>query len=849
MLPDFMVNTYRQYKADTNAIATWLANTAKKCGFSSDILTASASAAKIPSAPSAFVPTRKQRMRQAQRAAKAGPKSKYIIAVKDFVALAHCIASYKPPVNVTAEFAATLDRAIAVRKEHAAFYSGFSDEEKAKDESDQGHIHFIGILEEVQAILRPLMSVEVLKCCTAFHTRSESPTSGNLGPIHNLFQSLVIEEPSNDFLPPSGLATAETSKSKEPEYEVEHIHELEEVFLAIYGLFRDLNHLRTFISRTWAEYNVGSIDLIAASVATNTAIDFARHMEEEFAKAFSEYADARKVINLLYVAQCVICGEDPMYKQHPDDCMNFKMYDAGCSAFLPTFILLSSFAGVLEVHSTPIMKPGFYGNYDASSDRKAKSPRDKFLEDKIILLEALPDFFLIAKGTQNSIPGEDEFTRGLRMFFKDKTISLWLAFAAQIFLDINHSLREDVGGALVELQLTGKNIEATLNENFAYHEKLSIENWPKSNDRALLDIRDRINAFVKVDPIANAKRLLGVRGDVPSKPFLLYERHPLLCGLMTFSLKALFQETGIAFANAWGSILYASHIYNATCREKFIEKDWIDMEMAISLHGTEKFFVGDRPRAIDEYFKRYCLSMGYSAANFAKNKRKGLPIVSKAGPRGLGDLSPVSQMFKDRFCHPNYRTVRVDMTAEDVQRILDKAVIDNYDSNDDKTSGRPNRGQPELPIENIPKEHTQLHKQWEQYHLCTPVQLLCSLRDAIQQEVFELTFDHFRLHRMCWSLLRMIKEKLDDDLKRLYGPGYIEREDQLPFVVGYILMTATNTKSVAGLLLPKKNGEVTSELLRKAAEEVRSMIDSGAGGLCLKFMRESWGMNIECEFD
>jgi hypothetical protein len=369
----------------------------------------------------------------------------------------------------------------------------------------------------------------------------------------------------------------------------------------------------------------------------------------------------------------------------------------------------------------------------------------------------------------------------------------------------------------------------------------------------LLEILDRINVFVKVDPIVKAKRLLGVRGDVSSEPFLLYKRHPLLCGLMTFSLKALFQETGIAFANAWGSILYASHIYNAARQEKFIENNWNDMEIAISLHGTEKFYVGDRPKAIEDYFKRFCLSMGYSAANFAKNKRKGLPIASKAGPRGLGDLSPVSQIFKDRFCHSNFRAARLDMTAEDVQRILDKAVVDKDASDDDRESDRTNQGLPELLIEDIPKEHAllnrKLRKQWEQYHACTPAQLLQSLRDAIQSEVFELTFDHFRLHRMCWRFLRMIKETLDEDLKRFYGPGYLERESQLPFVVGYIFMAATNTKTVAGLLLPKKNEEVTSKLLMKAAEQVRTMLDSGDGNVCLKTMREFWDMDIELEFD
>src|SRR5271155_3659171 len=35
MLPDFLFSTYKQYKADTDKITTWLAETAKKCGYKS----------------------------------------------------------------------------------------------------------------------------------------------------------------------------------------------------------------------------------------------------------------------------------------------------------------------------------------------------------------------------------------------------------------------------------------------------------------------------------------------------------------------------------------------------------------------------------------------------------------------------------------------------------------------------------------------------------------------------------------------------------------------------------------------------------------------------------------------
>jgi hypothetical protein len=35
---DFLKSSYKQYKEDTDAVATWLATTAKKCGYAVDLL-------------------------------------------------------------------------------------------------------------------------------------------------------------------------------------------------------------------------------------------------------------------------------------------------------------------------------------------------------------------------------------------------------------------------------------------------------------------------------------------------------------------------------------------------------------------------------------------------------------------------------------------------------------------------------------------------------------------------------------------------------------------------------------------------------------------------------------------
>lgn len=72
-----------------------------------------------------------------------------------------------------------------------------------------------------------------------------------------------------------------------------------------------------------------------------------------------------------------------------------------------------------------------------------------------------------------------------------------------------------------------------------------------------------------------------------------------------------------------------------------------------------------------------------------------------------------------------------------------------------------------------------------------PEQLIRALTLALHAETLEMAYPYLILHRMCWRLLRGVKESCDPILRKLYTPTYIEKESQLPVVVGYILMTAS----------------------------------------------------------
>ena len=83
-------------------------------------------------------------------------------------------------------------------------------------------------------------------------------------------------------------------------------------------------------------------------------------------------------------------------------------------------------------------------------------------------------------------------------------------------------------------------------------------------------------------------------------------------------------------------------------------------------------------------------------------------------------------------------------------------------------------------------------------------------------------------------------------LLEIYGGGYLEKENQLPFVVGYIFMTATNTSRLANLLLPRRGDvEVSSRLLATAAGLIEAMIDTGAGAAEIERLEKYCGYQFD----
>lgn len=161
------------------------------------------------------------------------------------------------------------------------------------------------------------------------------------------------------------------------------------------------------------------------------------------------------------------------------------------------FIMLESFLKVLDPGRLPLYKEGMFGTYDPARDWSRMPKQDKFQQDKILMMEFFTELATVVRCVD--YPVRDEFIRGMQELDRSREIPMYLAFAAQIFLDIHHVLRARVYSAHETCMSHIGLMDEDLGLHLDFHNKLRINNWPSSNDEMLKGLRKKIKVRYTLD--------------------------------------------------------------------------------------------------------------------------------------------------------------------------------------------------------------------------------------------------------------------------------------------------------------------------------------------------------------
>ena len=481
-LPPFLFDSHKRYKEDTNRVITWLAETAQKCGHP---LKVEAPASHPSGRLKGKARKQAREIERAEGSETTTSALRHTIAVNEFTGLAQWIANHKPSVKVPPLILRLFESAIALRKRCADWFQQKAITEEGMSDNFK-HWHFIGVLERVLQILEPNSVSESVdsayqgKFATPnMNTAAKSETE--LDKFSNIYDILYIDDKDFSTTPTTTTTTTENVASRqnissEPRrviYEAESTEE--EMYFALFCFFDDLNRLRQFLRNLWQQYDAGILNLMTVSVTTNTAINLVRRAEQDFIATFPILESFDEIPKSLYFLLCEIRGDDPSTLEGPDDMLlvNDAMVNLMDWLYLSPHSVIKSFCG--QIRDNDLLVVQRIGIANQCTDRPITS-RERMKEDGTILYEALCEFLFWIKCTRD-LPVLDELTDGLRTAFVDEIVPLWVAYAAQIFVDIHNVLQENVGRGLSQLQASGTQIVSSLKE---YHSNIPVTfaDWP-----------------------------------------------------------------------------------------------------------------------------------------------------------------------------------------------------------------------------------------------------------------------------------------------------------------------------------------------------------------------------------
>ena len=752
MSPDFLYSSYMRYKADTDAVATWLLDTAVGRGYNvARILNNAETAVKVPRL--------KGKARQLARASKspAGVHGKpitgaYRITINDFTTLAEFVARVsKPCVKVPQHFVLQLRQAINTRKSHQAWYESRLEVPVEPVASECGHAYFIHTLESVTEILRPILP-------ETFRSDRQDANTGS-SPLANMFEHLVVKETletnSDSKAEPQLSAPTRISATVEsPDTGHKQEASLASVFLS-----RDVHRLRGVVQKIWKDYHEGKVGLVAASITTNTAIDFCRRLQEDFEKAFPVDENSHE-------RACTYCVflEDTKKKDS-----GTLQSDGPCLATV--YGILGRFIDEIKDDPSgemPTVSAAYIQPY--LEDTKSIKGGDEFLGHYALLMGILPELCALVLTTTphcERLHAEHEIMRAMRYLLSCGTQTLWVTFAFQVLLDIRHIMREDITWAFDDLCQGSKLITSNIENVLKFNVDTGVTHLSRILDQPLNQILDQVKRWTEQDSVCMLIEQTGELEDASTArrhipPYYLLKRDPLWCGTLLYSFRTVAHEASIAVANSWSCIPPTAHLYNSFRQSGLLASQWEDMECIISMHGAENIFVGAIPTDFPDCLKHFSLATGLRVSELAPNQRRKGTSAPYLKWRRLKQLTPVSLLlFKGRFCNADGRT---NLGPDDVVKALRQKAAE---------------------------ESAEIYQMSPGDDVCDIIE---KLRLAVEHETAQMTFNHFGMHVSCSKLLRLLHVAV--------GPSIYNWEEEyrdernLPGIVLAVLMEATRGHSL-----------------------------------------------------
>ncbi|KAN0062418.1 hypothetical protein ACQY0O_005302 [Thecaphora frezii] len=713
----------------------------------------------------------------------------------------------------------------------------------------RSRLRFIGVLEEIEVLLHacPLPPATKPRCSvdskTVAHERGpgvvrDQPHGAEL-PYKDLedFPDIALPAPPRlSSFPPSQAL-----------YAVEE--EEDEVFFYLLAFFSDLNNLRGFLRQTWSDYRDAKLSLVTASLVTNTAIELIRKTHDDVRTRYLPMFDheASNLTRAVYAFVAASFGLDTSLV-HPEQLGEGHHTEERIHEHLlvPYLCLLESCRPSIHGRKwVPVPQPR---SCDAAeqNDRSAMTYKQRFEADKVLLLETLTDFTVMAALRIPMTPGSivpvyidmtpddacdsvteyqkalsiDEIACEIRRYIDQGELSLLTLFCVQIYVDINDVLQQESARGLDEYLRITAHMADSLTMRMQQEPQRKPPSWCNEDEdnveRFLLAMRSEDQCEFLRRRKVEIHRKLGHEVGEGVEVAAFFRRHPVYCGLRLYRAMVQYQAIGTALAESWGTVTGAAHLY-AACRgledhDETSEDDgksegergaarWPEMHDFIAMYGS-LVFSGAVPQDVPGALQSLLLKTDQAVST--------VETLVGSKPQTQADTSaPASRLAgASTTGRSGYLTVPTHISAIFKERYVGK----------DATTRLEIKTMHSL-VDTLQRTGVNVASKTHASPKFSYVQLLETLVAGVEREDRRLRLDLVRLHLACFKVLRRMWEDLvigEDEAGDGDGDGDRDRDKdeskmaEEPLVVE-VAEAREGAREIGGCKEKCVEGKVTSQ--------------------------------------
>ncbi|KAL8733544.1 MAG: hypothetical protein Q9181_003529 [Wetmoreana brouardii] len=746
ILPGAITTAYARYKAYESSVLSWIVSASNEYGYRKQ--PRGVCPVKADRNPGTILPKKGDSENDnVHHHASATVKHvnkpvKYAITREEMLERVELIVGRGAQKAVVPDFVIRyLRRSIADREKCSAWFSKHMAGEDSVEESTSGHIHFTEILKRIQSRLEPYVSGSPVVSPPKGTRKKRAQIDVGKGTEPRLgFSNLHVTDLGGDDSDEL-LAVDDLSNDRLPEVhqqsDVQEVYEAEstneDVLVAISGILGKLKSVRKHIKSVWREYRRQHISLIQATVMTNTAIDYARILDDDFIAEFpSSPIWGEGLVETLFPR------ETSLWKKTLSAFTLDDIQDIDRLYQLPTTFLKAFRDMCGERALSPAIKdwiPQINRVYDPRQGNSNLDHLDKLNRNKILLDSIIPELAMQAKWEIFS--SSDQVTAAFRETLETKNVRLLAAFSIQVLLDINIVLGNDFSRPFHDMRAQ------------ANRYRQEVDDYVKKSENRILDqeiapgvtvreFQDKPPTFT--DGPATRDEMMVFRRELfpeidgfdyvvrAQKPYFLLTHHPLLAGSLTTSACTWKQDMGSDIADQNRYATAVLHLHSALKQEQCLPTPQPYLQSLEKVYGP-RIFLGRPPTNPKAYLNHYLVVLGVSIKTFAANnnrRKKGKRIMKNAAnsrPRDLREMPPPLKLLDKQF----------------------KWGCERYE--------------PQLPeiMALLAARDPSPRKQQPQDFDSDPIGALTAYGDCIKDEQFWLDFNFFQAHHVCWKLLRRVE--------------------------------------------------------------------------------------------